>query len=101
MRQEPADPEKFKKMEEAVQWLDGFLADSEFAAGNEVSIADYTLYSSFSTFDVVGYDFSKFENVSRWYRNCEKNLPGAEENNEGIEVMKKMMEQMKIKNQPE
>lgn len=84
----PADPEKLKKAEEAVELLDGFLANSTYAAGDKITIADYSLIASFSTFDVAGYDYSRFENVSRWYELCKTTLPGIEVNNDGLEIMK-------------
>jgi len=92
-RKTPADPEKFTKLEDAVALLDGFLANSKYAAGDKITIADYALISSFSTLEVVGYDYSRFENVARWYDLCKKTLPGIEVNTEGIEAMKEFVKQ--------
>lgn len=94
MKKEPADPEKLKKAEEAVEFLDGFLANSIYAAGDKITIADYTLIASFSTFDAVGFDYSRFENVTRWYELCKTTLPGIEVNNEGLEVMKELLKSL-------
>lgn len=88
MAKAPADPEKLKKAEEAVEFLDGFLANSTYAAGDKITIADYSLFASFSTFVTAGYDYSRFENVSRWYNLLNSSLPGVEVNNEGLEIMK-------------
>lgn len=84
----PADQEKFKKVEEAVKVLDGFLANSKFAAGDKITIADYTLVASLSTFEVIGYEYSRFANVTRWHDLCKKTLPGIEINEDGIEELK-------------
>jgi glutathione S-transferase len=94
MKKEPADPEKLKKADEAVELLDGFLASSTYAAGEKITIADYSLIASFSTFDVAGYDYSRFENVTRWYELCKTTLPGIEVNNEGLEIMKSFMKNL-------
>lgn len=95
MQKAAGDPEKYAKMEEAVKYLDTFLEGKQYAACDEITIADYTLFSSFSTFDVCGFDFTKFENVTRWYENCKNNLKGIEENNEGIEFMKSFIDNHK------
>jgi glutathione S-transferase len=95
MKKLPADPEKFKKMEEGVEFLDGFLALTAYVAGDELTIADYALFSSWSTYDVVGYDFSRFANISRWYDLCKSTMPGVEESEEGIIAMKGFIEKFK------
>jgi glutathione S-transferase len=94
MQKLPADPEKLTKAEEAVQLLDGFLANSTYAAGDKITIADYSLIASFSTFVSAGFDYSRFENVTRWYNLCNSSLPGIEVNNEGLQVMKEMMKKL-------
>lgn len=45
----PADPEKLKKLDEAVEFLDQFLFNCKYAAGENITIADYALIASFST----------------------------------------------------
>jgi glutathione S-transferase len=95
MMKQPADPEKFKKMEEGVEFLDGFLALTTYAAGDKLTIADYALFSSWSTYDVAGYNFSRFANISRWYDLCKSTMPGVEENGEGIIAMKGFIEKFK------
>lgn len=87
----PADPEKYKKVEEAVEFFDGFLANSKYAAGDHITIADYALVVTLSTVEVVEFDISRFKNVNRWYKLCQETLPGIEVNNEGIEIVKKIM----------
>lgn len=95
MAKAPADPEKLKKLEEAVEFLDGFLADSAYAAGDKPTIADYALIASFSTLDVAEFDFSRFENISRWYELCKSDLAGIEANDDGIEAMKVYVKKLK------
>jgi glutathione S-transferase len=96
MAKQPADPEKFKKMEEAVGYLDGFLAKSKYAAGDKITIADYALIATFSTFEAAHYDFSRFTNIVRWYDLCKTTLVGIEENAEGIEVIKNWVKAIKV-----
>lgn len=94
MRKEPADDEKLKKMEEAIEFLNIFLANGSYAAGDEPSIADHSLFASISTLGATGYDFSQFENVTRWFELCKSSLPGVEANEEGIEAMKVFIQNM-------
>lgn len=84
----PADPEKLKKLEEAIGYLDGFLANTKYVAGENPTVADYSIYATFSNLTVAAYDFSKFSNATRWFNECSKNLPGVEANEAGMEVMK-------------
>lgn len=84
----PADAEKFKKLEEAVELLDKFLESTKYSAGDKVTIADYALFTTFSSLVVADYDFSRFENVTRWFDLCQESLKGIEINTEGMEIMK-------------
>lgn len=90
----PADPEKLKRFEDSVEFFDIFLASSKYAAGDEPTIADYSLLSTWSTIEVTGYDFSRFKNVTRWY-NLVKSLDGVEENEAGLVAMKERVATMK------
>lgn len=51
-----ANPEKLEKLHEALGWLDGFLAGHDWAVGNSVTVADFVLVASVSTFEVSGID---------------------------------------------
>ena len=93
----PEDPEKFKKIEECMEFLDGFLSESKYVAGDKPTIADYSVVASISTYDAIGFDLSRFENVSRWYELCKTSLPGIEANDEGIAAMKEFLAKLKHK----
>jgi glutathione S-transferase len=49
----PGDPEKMKKIEEAFKFLDKFLEEHDFVAGNNLTIADLSIISSVSTAEVA------------------------------------------------
>lgn len=91
----PGDPEKLKKLEDAVELFDGFLAKTKYAAGDKITIADYALIATFTTLLAVELDVSRFENVNRWYELCRSTLPGIEVNDEGIEAMKEFVKRFK------
>lgn len=94
----PEDLEKFKKFEDAVAFLDEFLSKTKYAAGDKITIADYSLIASWSTIDVSEYDWSRFKNIARWFDLCKKTLPGIEVNAEGVALMAPFVEAFK-KNQ--
>lgn len=86
----PADPEKFKKMEEAFDFLNTFLEGSKYTAGNEVTIADFSILATVSSYVDGGANFSleKYPNVQRWYTDAKKNVPGYEKTAAGLEMFK-------------
>lgn len=84
----PADPEKLKKLDEAVEFLDQFLFNCKYAAGENITIANYALIASFSTIVASEFDYSRFSNINRWYELCWDTLPDIEINNEGVEALK-------------
>nr|WCC58228.1 glutathione S-transferase [Pharsalia antennata] len=92
------DPEKLNKLNEAFEFLDGFLANSEFAAGDNLTLADLSLVATVSTCDITGYDLSSYKNVSRWYDNVKETAPGYEEaNGKNLLVFKQLVEQLRKK----
>ncbi|TMW41105.1 hypothetical protein DOY81_013816 [Sarcophaga bullata] len=87
----PADPELYKKIEAAFEFLNIFLANSQYAAGDSLTLADLALLSTVSTFEVIGFDFSKYANVAKWYTNAKSIAPGFDENWEGCLQLKKYL----------
>lgn len=85
----PADPEKFKKIEEAFAFLNTFLGDSKYAAGDHVTLADISLVATVSSFEVAEFDISKYANVQRWYDLCKTTVPGYQINEAGCLEFKK------------
>ncbi|XP_049876687.1 glutathione S-transferase 1-like [Pectinophora gossypiella] len=63
-------------------FLDQFLSQSKWVAGDNFTIADTSIYSSLSSILAVGWDISAFTNIQRWVKDC-ATLPGYEENEEG------------------
>nr|XP_029724733.1 glutathione S-transferase 1-like [Aedes albopictus] len=48
---QPANPDNFKKMEEAVGFLNTFLEGHQYAAGDDLTIADLSLAASAATYE--------------------------------------------------
>lgn len=85
----PADPEKFKKMEEAFEFFNTFLATSKFAAGDKFTVADISLIATVSSYEAAAFNFSKYANVARWYAASKAVCPGIETNEAGLAEFKK------------
>lgn len=84
------DEEQFKKVQEGIGWLDGFLEGKEWAAGDELTIADFALAATYSSFDAAGFDGSAYPNVINWFEKCKAELPGYEVNQEGLNEFKQL-----------
>lgn len=91
-----ADPELLIKLEKAVELFELFLSSSTFVAGDNATIADYSIIASISPYAEL-YDFSRFKNVTRWFELCQS-LPGIEINNESLKAIKKLIEDFSAKN---
>ncbi|XP_026740679.1 glutathione S-transferase 1-like [Trichoplusia ni] len=66
-------------------FLDMFLNDTKWVAGNHPTIADTSIYASVTSILAVGWDISSFPNIERWLKECSQ-LPGAAENDEGAKA---------------
>lgn len=77
--------EKRKQLTEAFEFLEKFLENCEWFAGDSLTLADLAILSSMSSIVHVGADLSKFKKLNSWYEKC-KNLPGFQENDEGAKI---------------
>lgn len=95
MAKAPADPEKLKKLEEAFEFLNTFLENQSFVAGETLTIADITLIATVSTAEVAGFDFTPYSNVKNWFEKVKATVPGWEINEAGLVDMKKFVDMKK------
>ncbi|XKL62081.1 hypothetical protein PGB90_001914 [Kerria lacca] len=87
----PITDDKLKKLEEAFEFLNTFLAGNEFVAGNNITIADISLVASVTTVQSTDFDISKYPNVIRWLEKCKSSLPDYEEANaKGVETFRQL-----------
>lgn len=73
------------KLYDSFRYINGFLSKSDWVDGNHLTLADLAIYASVSTIVSFGADISGFECLSAWMEKC-KNLPGFEENSEGVQM---------------
>uniref|UniRef100_A0A6P7FW11 Glutathione S-transferase 1-like n=1 Tax=Diabrotica virgifera virgifera TaxID=50390 RepID=A0A6P7FW11_DIAVI len=89
------DPEKLEKIKEAFSFLDQLIDNNDFAAGSNLTLADLALASSVSTYELLGFDFSSYKNVVRWFEKAKATIPGYEEANaEPLQQFKALMEKL-------
>uniref|UniRef100_A0A182JTD4 glutathione transferase n=1 Tax=Anopheles christyi TaxID=43041 RepID=A0A182JTD4_9DIPT len=74
--------EKLEKLEEALEVLNGYLINNPYAAGPNITLADYSLVATVSTLEVVQHDLSKYPAISAWYDGCKAIMADFQEINE-------------------
>ena len=78
--------DKFDKLKEVLGWMDGFVKDGKFSAGNdEMTIGDLALLATYSTMKAAGVvNLSEFSNAEAWFGKCCALVPNYEKiNGEG------------------
>lgn len=86
------DPEKFKKLETAIGFLETFLDGHEYVVNNEMTIADISTAVSISCADAFDFDFEPFPKVAKWLATM-KEVPGYDEVKRGICKIKEYYEE--------
>lgn len=71
---QPADPAKYRLMKIAVGFLETYLEGHDYAVGNSLTLADFSLAATIFTYDKSGFNFEDFPNILRWYEMCKKNI---------------------------
>lgn len=83
------DPQKANALKQSLDWLDMYLEDTDYAAGDSLSIADFALLASVTHLEGVDYSYKAYENINRWVGKLKSELPYYREcNEEGIAMFK-------------
>ncbi|XP_058119595.1 glutathione S-transferase 1-like [Anopheles ziemanni] len=68
------------KVDEAFEFLEGYLAKTSYVAGDKLTVADLAVLPSVTTIQTItSYDFSKFPNIQRWYGELKESVAGYQE----------------------
>jgi glutathione S-transferase len=76
------DPEKVNKLNEALGWTNDFLKDNSYIAGNNLTIADFSVMATLSTIEAVGHDLSPYANITTYMSKLKGEIDGYVELNQ-------------------
>nr|AAV91371.1 hypothetical protein 3 [Lonomia obliqua] len=92
------DEAAFKKVQEALEFLNIFLEGNKYAAGSSLTIADLSLVATISTMEATQCSISEYPNIVKWYDLVKATAPGYKEaNQKGIDEMKSLPIEYKAK----
>lgn len=93
----PIDAAKLKPLQDALEFLNGFLAASKWVAGGDknATIADYSLAVTVKAISLGGLDFTPYPNLVRWYAQCKTELPHWTIVEENLEELKPFFDKIK------
>ncbi|XP_058813009.1 glutathione S-transferase 1 isoform X2 [Topomyia yanbarensis] len=90
---QPPNADKLKEMLEALELLDKFLDGAKYVAGDSLTIADLSILTTVSSYEVAKVDLSKYSNVVSWYERLSEEAPGAEIQKAGLQIFKNFVAQ--------
>ncbi|XP_043678379.1 uncharacterized protein LOC122633947 [Vespula pensylvanica] len=94
----PKDLTKFEKIEKALEFLDKFLENENYVAGKNMTIADHSITTTISNFELMDYDLSKFTNITKWYKRMKSEIVKYDEIRvESIKAFKALMDTLSKK----
>lgn len=86
----PASPHAYERMEDSMKSFNRILSQTKYAAGDTLTLADIALAVTVSTYEVSGFEISKYPRVDKWFQNCKANINGyAEINQKGADELRR------------
>lgn len=73
------DPVKMTKIENAFKFLNTFLEDSDYVAGDTLTLADLTIVASVATYEVMNFNMAPYKNVTKWFARVKAATPAYNE----------------------
>jgi len=70
------------KLDTALEFLEAFLTQTTYVAGDTLTIADITIAATLSTIEVCGHSFAKFPKVTAYYDRLKTEIIGYQEINQ-------------------
>lgn len=87
-----ANPEDFKKLQNAVELLNTFLENTGFVAGTQaLSIADLVIFSTVGVLEVAKFDLTPYPRVQKWLKMMKETAPGKEKLQETVDILKNFL----------
>ncbi|KAH8039315.1 hypothetical protein HPB51_005561 [Rhipicephalus microplus] len=92
------DSEQEKPLVRALELLTGFLGDSKFLFGDDVTLADISILATLTVTECADYDLSRFPIILDYYERLKTSLPYYNEINDlGIQQMRGIRSQSNSK----
>ncbi|KAF6210728.1 hypothetical protein GE061_013838 [Apolygus lucorum] len=92
----PWDSAREKALDESLGMFEEYLTRMEWAAGDQMTIADLSLMSTVTTTEAVGHDLSKYPKIKQWMEKTKKAIPDYQmANQDGLDVWKSMFANIK------
>jgi len=90
--QKPLDSAKVGALDTQLAFLEDILAKWKYAAGDEITIADFTIVATLSSAEACGHKLSKFSSVDSYLQKCKKEIKKYKElNQDGADIFKQLM----------
>jgi len=77
--QQALDSEKVQKFDESLVYLNGFLEKTKYVAGDNFTIADFTVVSSLTKIEAVNHDLKKYPAVYAYLEKAKKEIKNFDE----------------------
>ena len=83
------DPVKANALKQSLDYLDMYLDESAYVAGDQLTIADFALLATVTHLEGVDWSYKAYANIQRWALKLKSELPYYGECNEsGIKMFK-------------
>ncbi|XP_053667742.1 glutathione S-transferase 1-like [Anopheles marshallii] len=74
----PIPDENLAKIKRAVEVVEMYLTGSPYVAGQSLTIADFSIFVSVCSLDLINYDLTPYPNVMRWFSTMGTHIPDLE-----------------------
>ena len=89
MSGDSGDEKKANALKTSLDYLDGFLAQQQYVAGDKLTIADFSILASVTQLESMDYKLSSYKHLSAWLERLKTELPYYNEvNGPGIEMFR-------------
>ncbi|XP_015908490.2 glutathione S-transferase D7 [Parasteatoda tepidariorum] len=91
-----AGEEQHEAYRNALRFFEEFLSRTSYAAGNHITLADYSIFATLTMAEAFKIKFDDYPKVSAWMEKLKSEVPSHKELNE--EPLQQLKEYMKSKN---
>ncbi|XP_016662291.1 glutathione S-transferase 3-like [Acyrthosiphon pisum] len=86
--------EEVNKIHKALNSFEETLGKSAWAVGKIMTVADFALVASISTFDATGFDLTEYKKIQEWLKKCKDIMADyyGSANQQGIDELKPLLQ---------